>query len=51
MIDPKTVPVFQLNSGDTIPCIGMGTFGSDRVSPEDVAACEAAIMDVTQGYG
>ena len=37
MIDPKTVPHFTLNSGAEIPCIGMGTFGSDRVSPDDVA--------------
>lgn len=25
MTDPKTIPVFTLNNGDTIPCIGMGT--------------------------
>ena len=41
MIDPKTVPVFHLNDGGAIPCIGMGTFGSDRVSPDEVAAAVA----------
>ena len=37
MMDPKTVPSYQLYNGDRIPCIGMGTFGSDRVSPAEVA--------------
>ena len=37
MIDPNTVPHFTLNDGSPIPCIGMGTFGSDRVSPDEVA--------------
>ena len=41
MIDPKTVPSFKLNGGAAIPCIGMGTFGSDRVSPEEVAGAVA----------
>ena len=41
MIDPSAVPVFRLNDGDTIPCIGMGTFGSDRVGPEEVAGAVA----------
>lgn len=41
MIDPRTVPNFKLNGGAPIPCIGMGTFGSDRVSPEEVAGAVA----------
>ena len=41
MIDPATVPVYHLYNGDAIPCIGMGTFGSDRVSPEEVAGAVA----------
>lgn len=41
MIDPKTIPAFRLNDGGTIPCIGMGTFGSDRVAPEEVASAVA----------
>ncbi len=41
MFDPRTVPSFPLNNGLTIPCIGMGTFGSDRVTPEEVASAVA----------
>ena len=48
MIDPKTVPSFKLNNGGTIPCIGMGTFGSDRVTPEEVAGAVAGGLRV--GY-
>ena len=58
MIDPRTVPVFHLNNGDTIPCIGMGTFGSDRVSPEEVAGavagglrCGWRLFDCAACYG
>lgn len=48
MINPKTVPSFKLNDGGTIPCIGMGTFGSDRVTPDEVAAAVAGGIRV--GY-
>ena len=48
MIDPKIVPAFTLNDGGTIPCIGMGTFGSDRVTPDEVAAAVAGGIRV--GY-
>ena len=48
MIDPRTVPFFTLNNGDTIPCIGMGTFGSDRVSPEEVSGAVAGA--IREGY-
>ena len=41
MVDPNTVPVMRLGDGGSIPCIGMGTFGSDRVSPEEVAGAVA----------
>jgi alcohol dehydrogenase (NADP+) len=37
-IDPKNVPQATLASGEKIPHIGMGTFGSDRHSPASVAA-------------
>lgn len=43
-IDPKTVPQVTLNNGDTMPCIGMGTFGSDRVSPEEVSGAVAGAI-------
>ena len=48
MIDPKTVPVFHFSNGDTIPAIGMGTFGSDRVSPEEVSGAVAGAL--REGY-
>ena len=48
MIDPRTVPSFKLNDGSTIPCVGMGTFGSDRVTPEEVAGAVAGGIRV--GY-
>lgn len=34
-IDPAIVPKVTLPSGEEVPCMGMGTFGSDRVSAED----------------
>jgi alcohol dehydrogenase (NADP+) len=37
-IDPKKVPSIKLSSGAKIPCIGMGTFGSDRYGPDEVSA-------------
>jgi alcohol dehydrogenase (NADP+) len=36
-VDPAIVPVRRLNTGALMPAIGLGTFGSDHVSPEDVA--------------
>jgi alcohol dehydrogenase (NADP+) len=37
-VDPKLVPQRTLANGDKMPCIGMGTFGSDRFTPEQVSA-------------
>jgi alcohol dehydrogenase (NADP+) len=37
-IDPGLVPQITLLSGEKIPSIGMGTFGSDRYAPDAVAA-------------
>ena len=37
-IDPTTVPQRTLYTGAKMPGIGMGTFGSDRFSAEDIAA-------------
>ena len=36
-ISPEQVPQRTLRGGDRMPCIGMGTFGSDRFTPEQVA--------------
>ncbi|MBR4234664.1 MAG: aldo/keto reductase [Clostridia bacterium] len=41
MIETKTIPSFRLYDGAAIPCIGMGTFGSDRVAPDEVAGAVA----------
>ncbi len=47
-IDPKSVPFRTLSSGSKLPIIGMGTFGSDSVSAETIAA---AVIDAARlGY-
>ena len=38
IISQDLIPVIKLNSGAMIPAIGMGTFGSDRFSAEEVSA-------------
>jgi diketogulonate reductase-like aldo/keto reductase len=45
-VDPSLVPSLTLANGATIPAIGMGTFGSDSVPAERIAAAvsEAAAM-------
>ena len=48
MIDPKMVPTRTLSTGEKIPCIGMGTFGSDRFTPEQVSMAVAGAIRV--GY-
>ncbi|MCL2708605.1 MAG: aldo/keto reductase [Defluviitaleaceae bacterium] len=47
-IDPKKVPKRTLPSGEKIPCIGMGTFGSDRFTPEQVSGAVAGAIEA--GY-
>lgn len=43
-IDPKKVPKVTLPTGEQIPCIGMGTFGSDRFSAEQIASAVAGAI-------
>ena len=43
-LDASKVPQITLHSGDKIPCIGMGTFGSDRVGPDEVAGAVAGAI-------
>lgn len=57
-LKPECVPQITLNNGTKIPCIGIGTFGSDRVSPEDVSAavagairCGYRLIDCAACYG
>ncbi len=47
-VDPARVPTKTLPSGARIPVIGLGTFGSDRVSPEAMA--EATLGAAEVGY-
>jgi alcohol dehydrogenase (NADP+) len=37
-IDPAAIPQRRLYTGATMPGIGLGTFGSDHVTPAQVAA-------------
>lgn len=57
-IDPAIVPKMKVNTGEEIPGIGMGTFGSDRVSPEEVSnavagaiRCGYRMFDCAACYG
>ncbi len=44
IVDPSIIPKKKLYTGVEIPCVGMGTFGSDRVTPEEVSeAVEGAV--------
>jgi alcohol dehydrogenase (NADP+) len=47
-VDPALVPQKMLASGMSMPAIGLGTFGSDRYSGQDVA--EAIVGAASVGY-
>lgn len=47
-VDPKIVPCRTLYTGDKMPAIGMGTFGSDRFTPEQIS--EAVYGAIKCGY-
>ena len=47
-IDPASIPQRILSSGATMPAVGLGTFGSDHVTPVQVA--EAVIGAAAVGY-
>ncbi len=57
-IDPKLVPSVTLYTGEKIPCIGMGTFGSDHADGEQVSKavagairCGYRLFDCAAVYG
>ena len=57
-IDPKKVPKRVLANGKQVPCIGMGTFGSDRFTPEQISnavagaiRCGYRLFDCASVYG
>ena len=45
-VDPTTVPKRKLWTGAEIPAIGMGTFGSDRFSMQDIADAVLGAIEV-----
>ena len=47
-INPESVPQKTLYTGAKMPAIGLGTFGSDRYSGEDIA--EAVAGAIAAGY-
>lgn len=47
-VDPAKVPFRKLSSGAKIPVVGLGTFGSDQVSFDEVA--DAVLNAVRLGY-
>jgi diketogulonate reductase-like aldo/keto reductase len=47
-VDPKMVPQIELRTGDKIPVVGLGTFGSDLYSNEQIA--EAVKSAIRMGY-
>lgn len=47
-VDPALVPARTLYTGAKIPAIGLGTFGSDRFTPEQVA--NAVVGAISVGY-
>jgi alcohol dehydrogenase (NADP+) len=47
-IDPNKVPKRTLHTGAKIPAIGLGTFGSDRFTGEQIA--EAVLGAISVGY-
>ena len=46
MIQPAMVPKVKLYTGEEIPCVGMGTFGSDRFTPEQVSNAVAGAIRI-----
>lgn len=47
-VNPGSVPQLTLNSGAKIPCIGLGTFGNDRFTDEEIANSVLGALSV--GY-
>jgi alcohol dehydrogenase (NADP+) len=44
-VNPEQIPLLTLQSGENIPSIGMGTFGSDRYGPDEVSAAVCGAID------
>ena len=57
-IDPQAVPKIRLATGQEIPCVGMGTFGSEHFNAEQISAavagairCGYRLFDCAAVYG
>lgn len=57
-VNPEVVPKKKLYTGVEMPCMGLGTFGSDRVNAEEVAGAVAGairagyrVIDCAACYG
>ncbi|MCH7905269.1 MAG: aldo/keto reductase [Armatimonadetes bacterium] len=48
MVDPSQVPTKKLANGDTIPTLGLGTFGSDNYTADQIA--QAVYQAAQVGY-
>ena len=44
VINQTLIPKIKLSSGEEIPCVGMGTFGSDRFTAEQVSNAVAGAI-------
>lgn len=58
IINKTLIPNVTLHTGDKIPCVGMGTFGSDRFTSEEVSnavagaiRCGYRLFDCAACYG
>ena len=47
-IEQGRIPTVTLRGGERVPCLGLGTFGSDKYGPEEIA--EAVYGAVRYGY-
>lgn len=48
VIEQNKIPRRALYTGETIPAVGLGTFGSDKYGPEQVS--EAVYGSIKAGY-
>ena len=44
-VNPADVPKIRLSNGREVPCMGMGTFGSDRFTPDQVSSAVYGAVD------
>lgn len=47
-VDPNLIPKRKLRTGDEIPAVGLGTFGSDRFTADEIS--DAVLEAISVGY-